>query len=293
MLKQSNKEEPKYHDFSSELIKNTGDWKHKIIIGTPVTGLVRIEWVLARYGQMIPTNWSMADVQQWMPTTAPLQYVVSDAQNIIVRKAIEQDAEWLFLLEHDNLLPPNTFWLLTDYMRRKTIPVVSGLYFTKSNPPEPMIYRGKGNSYYEKWKLGDKVWCDGIPTGCTLIHMSIIREMWNDSTEYKVGNQVTRKVYSEPAKIWFDQKKGILRHTGTSDLAWCDRVRKEKYLERAGWKKYQKKRYPFLVDTNIFVRHITEDGVQYPLSMPDQFVPKKKKKKGKHGKRHLVRNKSK
>ena len=41
-------------------------------------------------GQLIPTNWSMADVMEWMPTTAPLGYVVSDAQNIIVKNVIEK-----------------------------------------------------------------------------------------------------------------------------------------------------------------------------------------------------------
>lgn len=273
----------KYIDLQSKLIPNTGIWRHRFMVGTPVTGLVRIEWVLARYGQLIPTNWSMADVMNWMPTTAPLQYVVSDAENLIVRSAIEQDTEWLFSLEHDNVLPPNTFWRLNEYMRKKTIPVVSGLYFTKSNPPEPLIYRGVGNSFYDKWKLGDRVWCDGIPMGCSLIHMSILRAMWNESPEYKVGDQVTRRVFAEPSRVWFDPAKGTLVNaTGTSDLAWCERVRKEHFFAKAGWPKYDKMRYPFLVDTNLLVKHIDESGRQYPLSIPEEFIPKPKEKK--HGK---------
>jgi hypothetical protein len=268
----------KYHDFSSQLIKNTGEWRHRVVIGTPVTGLVRIEWVLARYGQLIPTNWSMADIMQWIPTVAPLQYVVSDAQNLIVKSAVEQDAEWLFLLEQDDVLPPNAFMRLNDYMRRKTVPVVSGLYFTKSNPPEPMIYRAKGASYHDQWKMGDKVWAGGVPTGCLLIHMSILREMWNDSPEYKVGDQVTRRVFQEPARCFFDPQRGtMVNNTGTSDLAWCERVMDEKYFEKAGWSKYQKMKFPFLVDTNLFIRHIDNEGRQYPLNIPIEFQPKEKK----------------
>ncbi len=279
MKKNNTPNKEQYYDFTSKLIKNSGPWKHRFAIGTPVTGLVRIEWMLARYGQLIPTNWSMADLLQWIPTTAPLQYLVSDAQNLIVRSAVQQDIEWLFLLEQDNVLPPNTFWRLNEYMRKKDVPVVSGLYFTKSNPPEPMIYRGVGNSYYDKWKMGDRVWCDGVPTGTLLVHMSILREMWNDSPEYKVGDQVTRRVFTEPSKIWFDPTRGVMvASTGTSDLAWCEKVKKEHYFAKAGWDKYDKMNYPFLVDTNIFVRHIDQDGRQYPLNIPVEFLPEQKKK---------------
>jgi hypothetical protein len=42
-------------------------------------------------------------------------------------------------------------------MHQGDIPMLSGLYFTKSLPAEPLIYRGRGNSYYKKWKFGDKV----------------------------------------------------------------------------------------------------------------------------------------
>lgn len=34
------------------------DWNNRVLIFTPTTGLVRTEWVNARYGQIIPCNWS-------------------------------------------------------------------------------------------------------------------------------------------------------------------------------------------------------------------------------------------
>ena len=274
------KSKSKYTEFKTGIVKNTAKWRSRFIIGTPTTGLVRMEWVQARYSQLIPTNWSSAEIMHWIPNYCPLQYLVSDAQNVIVKKAIEQDAEWLFFLEQDNILPPNILWRLNDYMRKGNIPVVSGLYFTKSNPPEPMLYRGKGNSYYDKWKLGDKVWVDGLPTGSLLIHMSLLRAMWNESPEYKAGDQITRRIFSEPSKTWFNPERGRMETlTGTSDLGWCDRVIKEKFFEKAGWPEYQKKKYPFLVDTSMFIMHIAENGTQYPIKVPDEFMPEPKKKK--------------
>lgn len=116
----------------------------------------------------MPTNWSHVDLLEYQSTIAPLRYSVADAQNIIVKQAVEKEVEWLLLIEHDNVLPPNTFIMLNQYMLSHEVPVVSGLYFTKTEPPEPMIYRKLGGGYYTDWKMGDKVWCSGIPTGTFL-----------------------------------------------------------------------------------------------------------------------------
>lgn len=239
----------------------------RLLIGVPATGLVRMEWVMARYGQVIPTNWSMADCIQWLSAYSPMEYTVADAQNLIVKVVIEKNFEWLLFLEQDVIIPQDAFLKINQYMRDKTIPVVAGLYFTKSVPGEPLLYRGRGVSFYTDWKLGDRVWVDGVPMGFTLIHSSILRLMWEDSPEYAVKGALTRRVFTAPAKVG-DYLGAVNAHSGTSDLNWCTRVINGKYLERAGWHKIAKKKYPFLVDTTIFCRHIDEDGNQYPLEIP-------------------------
>lgn len=250
------------------LNKNTGQ-KHsnRLLIGTPTTGTVRMEWVAARYGQTIPTNWSMVTMNQFMSAFYPLNYSVADAQNLIVKAAIEMDMEWLMLIESDNVIPLDTFIRFNEYMREGKVPVVSGLYFTKSEPAEPMVYRGRGNSFYTDWKMGDKVWCDGVPTGTLLIHTSILREMWKESAEYMAGNVLTRRVFNTPSTMWTDPENTDFFATvsGTSDLDWCTRVMEGGYFKKAGWPDYQKKQFPFLVDTNIFVKHVAPDGTMYPL----------------------------
>jgi hypothetical protein len=252
--------------------KNNGPWMSRIMIGTPSRGSVRMEWVMARFGQVIPCNWSATDCIQWMSTYAPLQYLVPDAQNLIVKSALEKGSEWLLLIEDDNILPPDAFLRINEYMRDGKTPVVSGLYFTKSDPPEPLVYRGRGNSFYGDWKMGDKVWADGVPTGFLLIHCSILRKMWDESPEYLLNGQTVRRVFNQPEKAWTDPENGgTYTETGTSDLAWCDRVRKERFFEKAGWLEYQKKDFPFLVDTNIYLKHITEDGRIFPIQDPGTF----------------------
>lgn len=258
--------------YNSKVLKNRGRWQYRLLVGTPTTGNIRIEWVLARYGQVIPTNWSQTDCLQFIHTFAPTEYLIPDAQNLIVKECLKGGYEWLLLLEHDNVLPPGAFIKLNEYIIKGDVPVVSGLYFTKSNPPEPMIYRGRGTGFYDKWKVGEKVWCDGVPTGTILIHSSLLKVLWDESPEYRVNDQVTRRVFEAPAKVWFDpQSRATYTATGTSDLEFCSRIMRDKIFEKAGWPAYQKKEFPFLVDTELFVRHIDGNGQMFPLQSLEEL----------------------
>jgi len=249
----------------------------RIMLGIPMTGLLRSEWVLARYGQIIPCNWSMGEFFQYVDQFSPLHYTVADARNIIVQEAVKQDYEWLFFVDHDVVLPPATILHINERMNKADIPVWSGLYFTKSRPAEPLIYRGRGNSYYGNWKLGDKVWVDAVPMGCTLIHVSILKAMYKEAEEYKAGDRKVRRVFHTPRQVHYDpQTMAWFTAQGTEDIHWCTKVMEEKFFEKAGWAKFQKKKYPFLIDTAIFCRHIDWNGVQYPAEGEEgQFVDEK------------------
>ncbi len=280
--KDGNIESVKIQDegYMSTIIKNNTAWQHRILIGTATTGNVRMEWVFGRYGQVIPTNWSNVDVVEWTNGYAPLEYLVPDAQNLIVRHALEKGFEWLLLFEQDNIPLPDAFIRLNQYMLDGTVPVVSGLYFTKSEPPEPILYRGRGNSYYTDWKMGDKVWVDGVPTGFLLINCKVLKAMWDDSPEYMCGGIMTRRVFECPRKIEVDPTTGAtMTSTGTSDLAWCSRVREGDYLTKAGFGDFAKEHpeYPFLCDTGIFLWHIDPNGRKYPIGgVPMRYMPVKK-----------------
>lgn len=241
---------------------------NRIMIGTPATGLVRVEWMAARYSQIIPVNWSQVQVNEYLNGYYPTRYQVADAQNKIVDACLKNDFEWLFLLEHDVLLPEAALMILNEYLSDPHHPIISGLYYTRAHPSEPLVFRGRGNGVYADWKIGEKVWADGVPTGCLLIHHSILRTLWNDSPEYVLGGQVLRRVFETPRNLIVDLEKGIHNAiSGTSDLWWCDRILKESVIERAGWKLTDcpDPRYPFLIDTRLFCGHINPNGERYPF----------------------------
>jgi len=253
------------------IIRATDSMSKRIMIGIPMTGLLRAEWVLARYGQVIPCNWSQVDCLQFIDQSSPLGFVVADARNIIASKFVEEDFDWLFFIDHDTILPPMTILTWNERMLKKDVPVWSGLYFTKSVPSEPLVYRGRGNSYYTNWKLGNEIWVDGIPMGCTMIHKSILRVLYDESEEYLTGGRRVRKIFETPAKTWFDPETLNWNNVqGTEDLNWCTRVIKDNIFEKAGWQKFAKKPFPFLIDSRIFCKHIDNNGIQYPARGEEQ-----------------------
>ena len=255
--------------------KTWAGWKKRICVAVPSTGLCRIEWMMARGGQVIPCNWSNGDIFQFFNQFSPLGWSVADARNFCVKHSLSQGFEWTFFLDHDVILKPDTFLKLNEYMESGEYPVVSGLYYCKGSHPEPLMFRGRGTGVFRKWKRGDKVMVDGIPMGCTLVHNSILQTMYNESEEYTyptlAGNAIVRRVFETPRHAWCDPETGgYVMKVGTEDLYWCDRIRSTKVFERCGVKKYakfQKEKYPYLLDTSMFCQHIDEQGVQYPANI--------------------------
>jgi hypothetical protein len=126
--------------------------------------------------------------------------------------------------------------------------------------------------------MGDEVWADGIPMGCTLIHCSILKALYEESEEYIIGDgRKARKIFETPNKTFYDPETlNWHNSTGTEDLAWCNRIMENDIFKKAGWPKYANKKYPFLIDTKIFCKHIDWDGTQYPSQGEERFFIKEK-----------------
>lgn len=232
----------------------TGTYQHRILVGIPSLGQVRIEWHNAINGLVVPVNWSNS-------LQTPIGFPVADAQNVIVKEALDRSFEWLFLLEDDVLPPPDLLVRLERYMEKADIPIVSGLYPLKSTIAMPFIFRGRGNGVYRDFKVGDLVWGDGVPTGCLLVHMSVIRALAAESETYSLrANQSQvrlKKVFCTPRQVFSDPALASYQKLiGTSDLFFCDQLKEKGILKKAGWGKFAKQKYPYLVDTGINCGHI-------------------------------------
>ena len=244
----------------------TGVYQHRILVGIPSMGTVRIEWHNAINGLVIPVNWSNS-------AQTPIGFPVADAQNIIVKEAIDRNFEWLFLLEDDVIPPMDLLVTLERYMTKADVPMVSGLYPLKSTIPMPFIFRGRGNGAFTKFKTGDKVWADGVPTGCLLVHMSLVRALADNVPNYVLRaneSQVRlKRVFWTPRQVFSDPGLASYQKlVGTSDLFFCDQLREKGILKKAGWKQFATRQYPYLVDTSINCGHIDRStGTVYQIGV--------------------------
>jgi len=233
--------------------ENTGTYKHKLLVGTPTMGSIRIEFHNAVNGLVMPVNFQISN-------QTPIGFLVADAQNLICKDALDRGFEWVLLLEDDVVVPPDLLLRLDRYMAAKTTPIVSGLYPLKSTVPMPFVFRGRGNGVYTNFTVGDKVWCDGVPTGCLLIHTSVLKAMAVAVPAYQIhtnGGQTTLpRIFETPRKAYADAGAGTYQKlVGTSDLYFCDQLQEHDILRKAGWKKLAAKPYPLLVDTGINCGH--------------------------------------
>lgn len=244
--------------------KNDRPTRRRVLIGTPTLGQVRIEWHNAMQGIVIPCNWANS-------ANTPIGFLVDDAQNIIVQETLRSNFEWLLLIEDDVVVPPDIFLRFAKHIEAGTAPVVSGLYYLKGprQEPEPLIYRGRGNGAFRDFKAGQQVWVDGVPTGCLLVHASVLKVLSATTETYTVranGTVITLpRVFHTPREAWFDQGTGAYQKlVGTSDLFFCDGIIREGILKKAGWPKVARRQFPFLVDTGIRCGHIDRsNGIIY------------------------------
>lgn len=265
---------------NNQIIYSSKTATKRVFLSVPMTGLIRAEWAMARYGQGIPTNWSHNEFIQWIDMISPVGYMVADARNVAVSEFVKSGHEWLFFIDHDVVMPPNTFIHFNQRMLKGNVPIWGGLYFTKGTPAEPLVYREWGGSYATGWNIGEDVWVKAMGNGCNVFHNSVIRKAWEESDEYTVGGYRTRKVFETPIKSFKDPVTNVWATAGgTEDIVFYNRLIEDRILEKAGWGKFQKMPYPYLCDTRIFCKHIDNAGIQYPAHGEEKQFMKKGKRK--------------
>jgi hypothetical protein len=186
-----------------------------ICVGIPTkNGLWSYRFGLSLWQMGVPINCST------MPIIVYGQ-PVDEARNIIVEKAKEAGAKYLFFVDDDNLIPPFALPRLLNLKAK----VASGVYYTKNQPPTPVILKKDYPGGWDRWTYGDIVDVDYIGLGCALIDMSVFDEI--------------EKPYFKYVKCGTDPHQGVA-HVG-EDVYFCDKVIK------AGHKIY--------VDTYVQVGH--------------------------------------
>lgn len=173
------------------------------LAGRPVPA----EWAFAFKGMDPPINFNMMHM-------STIKMKVDEARNFSAQWALDQKCKYLFFLG-DDVVPPSHVLRRFIYIMENNpeIDVVSGVYFTKSDPSVPLVFRGNGAGSYWNWTVGEFFWVTGCGMDCCCIRTSVFEKMrkpWFQT--------IKADTYAEDipkTEVW------------TEDLYFCDQLEKQ------------------------------------------------------------------
>lgn len=169
-----------------------------VCVGIPSFGMVSTYFMQSRMSQQFPLVSSAID-------KVVLNKPIAEARNEIVEFALQQGAQYLFWLDDDVIAPPDAFMKL--YRHQKD--VINGVYWSKSNPPMPLLFRDHLNGPYWDWHVGDLIEIDAAGNGLTLVKMDVYRKISKElgdpwySTDYSSFKNVSESPLNNTEDIYF------------------------------------------------------------------------------------------
>ncbi len=237
-------------------LHNSGP-REVLAIGVPSFGLVHLFFTARLLNLRMPMN----RIIRWFFIIGK---EVGDARNEIAAKAlaIEDDdptlrCTKLLFLDDDMLFHPDLLLKLDQHQRA----IISGLYFSKTSVPTPLVLHDDFGGTAKSWTPGDVIECAGHGMGLCLLDANVLRRLRDETNlgEDKFG-------YPQ----WFETvKDGLIeRPDGTKGV----------YNGTEDWNFLQKARalgYQPAVDTSAqtFAWHLdTKTMTAYPQKQWDEFI---------------------
>lgn len=146
------------------------------VVGIPSRGMVSTHFMMARchLGASLGISWSDLVVTHEVALEKGIDpNSVAAKKQFIAEFAVESGAEWVFFLDDDVIFPPNS--LLQLLSRNKDI--IGGVYWSKSSPPVPLIFRGHMQGPYMNWHVGDFLKVDAMGMGLNIIKTKVFKAM--------------------------------------------------------------------------------------------------------------------
>jgi hypothetical protein len=159
----------------SEIVRYDMETARVIVLGVPTFGTVSYEWHSHMMQLQNPMNRSVFH-------SAAIGAEVGDARNVIVDTALRFShangwtAGWVMFVDDDVLIPPHAIIRLLSHK----VPIVSGLYFAKTDEPQPLMLGDDLNGLTLQWEKDSLVPCRVHGMGCTLIELGVFRKLIGD-----------------------------------------------------------------------------------------------------------------
>jgi len=114
-------------------------------------------------------------------------HAADTARNMVIQRALESNAKYVFFIDDDTLIPRNSLAILYDYLKKqneagKNIPAIGGHYYKKTLPLESahlIIDNESGKTIPvrpDAFEENSVIQCDGIlAAGCLLIDLEVCK----------------------------------------------------------------------------------------------------------------------
>lgn len=157
------------------------------VVGIPSFGVVSTEFMQDMMNLASPINFTNhIMVVKGKP--------VAEARNEIAEYALQVGAKYVFFRDDDVLAPFNCLPQLAalaetasfernyveDGEQKSTqvqCDIVAGMYWSKQEPPFPLIFRDPGGGSFWNWELGEVVQCIAVGMGLTLIKTEVFEKV--------------------------------------------------------------------------------------------------------------------
>ncbi len=176
----------------------TEENKQGLVIGFISDGMVPTKWMMRcnALGAGTPSGifWKFAFVEG---TGYKDKGGYAEARTKVVQQAREHNAKWLFMVDTDVFPPPDAITKLMSHSK----PIVTGIYYMKSHPPQPVIFKQMGDGPYWDYPVDDFFEIEGSGLGCCLINMEVFDEFDKHNLPYFKENWVYTKPDGSKIKV--------------------------------------------------------------------------------------------
>lgn len=171
---------------------------------------------------------------------------VDEARNEIVAEAIKQNMKYILFVGDDTIMPAHALRMFLFRMANTpNCAAVGGVYFSKSMPPAPLIFRGNGSGSYWDWKVGEYFEVTGMGLDCILLDVDWLRKV--PAPWFKTRDEDQFINGRNSAEMW------------TEDLFFFNKL------------KEQCPDAKIMCDSGVIAEHIDEHGNRYTL--PPNSLP--------------------
>lgn len=137
----------------------------------------------------------------------------------LVEAALKVNPEYLMWVDDDTIPPPSAILELFFVLAQNPKAMIcGGIYCTKTEPPQPIVFMDYGSGPHWLWTFGDVFKCKGLGTGCMLVRADVMRKIekpwFKDTSESKLGD----------TELIDGNLVNIASRTGTDDIYFCKKV---------------------------------------------------------------------